>query len=558
MKVTVTDLFCGAGGFSEGFRQAGCSIVLGVDNWKPAINTFKFNFPNSKTLLKDIGSLSENEINALIPNTDILIGSPPCQEFSTSNKLGKAKKTQGISLIKIFLKIVAIKKNHGYLKAWFMENVPNSLNSLKNSYTYAELNLSNFAKIQKINPKSIAIKLNKEKIKVLSALDFGVAQSRNRAFIGEIVNFDKFPAMDKFPTNGKKNLRDLFNKIPAPNKGEKIKKIIDPNYPNFSIKKAQLTGHFYDTGLYEMQWRDCKFKKLNHPFMGKIQFPENFNKPSRTITTKTGYSREALIYKSEIKRKGNGEYREPTIRELAVIMSFPLNYQFIGSINQKRKLIGNAVCPKVSYSIALSTLKSINRRPSCPKFSINEATNHLVFINKKFDNPPVRKNKAKCRRHIFKKDGVSINLSNFNIERSSPVNGKWFFSVFLNYNPKNPVKFNKNRFLILKKELSSDSSYLRFKTDLKKLYKKVPKGKTLQSLYEKNNFTTHYTHPDILIQKLENIILKYVQIDEYHDCNGLKFFPKKKILKSQLYSMYGFYFIEKIINNYEDICFLEG
>ena len=327
-----------------------------------------------------------------------------------------------------------------------MENVPNFLNSLKNGYTYAELELSDFAKIKKINPKSVAIKLNKEKIKVFSALDFGVAQSRSRAFIGEIIDFNKFPSLDKIMTNSTKNLKDLFNKIPAPNNSKKIKTIADPNYPNLSMKTTQLTDHFYDTGLYEMQWRDCKLKKLNHPFMGKIQFPENFNKPSRTITTNTGYSREALVYKSEIKRRGNGEYREPTIRELALIMSFPLNYQFIGSNNQKRKLIGNAVCPKVSYGIALSTLKSINKKPSYPKFLINKPTNHLVFINKDFDNPPVRRNKAKYRRHIFKKDGISINLSNFNIERSSPVNGKWFFSVFLNYNPKNPIKFNKNRF----------------------------------------------------------------------------------------------------------------
>ena len=558
MKVTVTDLFCGAGGFSEGFRQAGCSIVLGVDNWEPAINTFKLNFPNSKTLLKDIGSLSKNEINELIPNTDILIGSPPCQIFSTSNQLGKAKKTQGIFLIKSFLKIVVIKKHNGHLKAWFMENVPNFLNSLKNSYTYAELNLSNFAKTQKINPKSIAIKLNKEKIKVLSALDFGVAQSRNRAFIGEIIDFNRFPSLDKIMTKSIKNLKDLFSKIPAPNNSKRIKTIVDPNYPNLSIKTTQLTDHFYDTGLYEMQWRDCKLKKLNHPFMGNIQFPENFNKPSRTVTTNTGYSREALVYKSEIKRKGNGEYREPTIRELALIMSFPLNYQCIGSNNQKRKLIGNAVCPKVSYGIALSTLKSINKKPSYPKFIINKLTNHLVFINKNFNKPPVRRNKAKYRRHIFKKDGISINLSNFNIERSSPVNGKWFFSVFLNYNPKNPIKFNKNRLLILEKELSSDSSYLKFKRDLNKLYKKTPNGKILQSLYEMNDFKTHYTHPDILIQNLENIVLKYVQIDEYHDCSELKFFPKKKILKSQLYSIYGIYFIEKIINNRKDIYFLAG
>ena len=43
-KFTVLDLFCGAGGFSEGFRQQGFDIVLGVDNWQPAIDTFNHNF----------------------------------------------------------------------------------------------------------------------------------------------------------------------------------------------------------------------------------------------------------------------------------------------------------------------------------------------------------------------------------------------------------------------------------------------------------------------------------------------------------------------------------
>ena len=43
-KLTVLDIFSGAGGFSEGFRQQGFEIVGGIDNWKAAVDTFNFNF----------------------------------------------------------------------------------------------------------------------------------------------------------------------------------------------------------------------------------------------------------------------------------------------------------------------------------------------------------------------------------------------------------------------------------------------------------------------------------------------------------------------------------
>jgi DNA (cytosine-5)-methyltransferase 1 len=43
-KLRVIDFFCGAGGFSEGFRQMGYEIVYGFDHWKPAVDTFNHNF----------------------------------------------------------------------------------------------------------------------------------------------------------------------------------------------------------------------------------------------------------------------------------------------------------------------------------------------------------------------------------------------------------------------------------------------------------------------------------------------------------------------------------
>ncbi len=43
-KLTVVDFFCGAGGFSEGFRQMGFEIIQGYDSWIPAVDTFNHNF----------------------------------------------------------------------------------------------------------------------------------------------------------------------------------------------------------------------------------------------------------------------------------------------------------------------------------------------------------------------------------------------------------------------------------------------------------------------------------------------------------------------------------
>ena len=160
-KLSVVDFFCGAGGFSEGFRQLGFEIVQGYDHWRPAIDTYNHNF-NLSLDTKDILAFNNSieEINQ-IPDTDVILGSPPCVTFSSSNNSGKANKVSGLALIKIFLKIVAVKKfqKNSILKAWFMENVPNSRKYLPNYYTFEDLDLAEWAKDNGYSPDQIAITL---------------------------------------------------------------------------------------------------------------------------------------------------------------------------------------------------------------------------------------------------------------------------------------------------------------------------------------------------------------------------------------------------------------
>ena len=64
----VSDFFCGGGGFSEGFRQAGFEIVFAVDKWEPAVKTYKGNKSCVKVIQDDvirISQLPDDEFEAL-------------------------------------------------------------------------------------------------------------------------------------------------------------------------------------------------------------------------------------------------------------------------------------------------------------------------------------------------------------------------------------------------------------------------------------------------------------------------------------------------------------
>ena len=84
----VIDLFCGCGGLSLGFEKAGYNILLGIDIWKDALTTFKYNHKGSETLCADLSSIDYSEVDSLIKGqkVDVIIGGPPCQGFSIAGK----------------------------------------------------------------------------------------------------------------------------------------------------------------------------------------------------------------------------------------------------------------------------------------------------------------------------------------------------------------------------------------------------------------------------------------------------------------------------------------
>jgi len=83
-KPVVVDVFCGCGGLSEGFKQAGFRPVLGIDIDKHAVATYS-RHNDGRGLVADVTEVSGKDIieRSGRKTIDVMTGGPPCQAFST-------------------------------------------------------------------------------------------------------------------------------------------------------------------------------------------------------------------------------------------------------------------------------------------------------------------------------------------------------------------------------------------------------------------------------------------------------------------------------------------
>ena len=83
---TVVDMFCGVGGLSLGFEQAGLPVALAVDVESLNVSAYSRNFPNSTVICTDLTTATGPDLlmhtGLEIGEIDVVIGGPPCQGFS--------------------------------------------------------------------------------------------------------------------------------------------------------------------------------------------------------------------------------------------------------------------------------------------------------------------------------------------------------------------------------------------------------------------------------------------------------------------------------------------
>ena len=531
----VADFFCGGGGFSEGFRQAGFEIVFAVDKWEPAVKTYKGNKPGVNVIQDDvirISQLPDDEFEALVPDSEIIIGSPPCQSFSHSNKSGNADKSIGIQLIEAYLRIIARKKfkSNSALRYWVLENVPAVKSYIKDEYTAKDLGLEgNFV----LRPHSGASgKYN--------AKYFGAPTNRERYLCGE------FPAPIATKTDDNvTTLQMVLDSLGDPLREDNTI-VRDINYPDLTMNCQQITDQHYIYELAEFECKTAKRLKQDKGYMGKMSFPENTSKPARTVmATMSASSREAMIL-----RYRDNRYRLPTVREAACMMSFPIDYWFYGaSKGTKHTLVGNAVPPKMSFAIAkaIATIENLEM-PNCYPRIIHD--NSIDFVNLNGETFEIkqetpRRSVAKFKYHIpyLIIQAFRVELTNYH----SDFNASHFtWSVEIHFSQ------GKEKARIFQPDIKlrdlPNIYHISIIDFIKTLEGKIPNANTFQQVYcmtSEDRRQTSWIGPYELLDYVRDFLDRLLSMNQQRKSLTIKESPNSLPLSIAI----GYYVLSNIIEN---------
>lgn len=342
------DLFAGCGGLSKGFMDAGFDIIVGVDNDKAALNTFKLNHNGAVALDADLsqkGTFDKIKQIADGKCVDVIIAGPPCQGFSLTGPRNFDDERN-----KLYLAVFEAVKQFSP-KAFVIENVP-GMATLYKGEIHKEI-LNRF-RILGYNVKS----------DILCAADYGVPQIRKRLiFMGirEDLGVPNFPdpilSKDKYVT-----CREAISDLPALNDtlGAEESQYISEALTEY---QKMMRGncnilHNHTATCHTQMVKDTialvpeggNYKDLPPGVGESRKFNEAWtryhgDKPSRTIDT--GH-RNHFHYKYN---------RVPTVRENARLQSFPDDFVFVGTRTQQYRQVGNAVPPLLGYYLGKEILK---------------------------------------------------------------------------------------------------------------------------------------------------------------------------------------------------------
>lgn len=335
INYTVLDLFCGCGGMSLGFEEAGYHVLLGIDIWKDALETYKHNHKQSQTLCADMASLNPIQLEGMmgVKSFDVIIGGPPCQGFSIAGK--RILDDERNKLYKGFVRMVEYFKP----KAFVMENVPNILSI--GGGAVKEAILDDFKKLG-----------YQVETKVLMASDYGVPQNRRRAFFVGLQNgnFDfNIPmvthkvtteeALSDLPENSLKE-GDAYPTPPLSSYQVKERShsrgVFNHEITIHNDQTRRIIALVPDGGNYKDLPKELQATRKVHIAWTRL----NSQRPS--ITIDTGH-RHHFHYRWN---------RVPTVRESARIQSFPDDFIFLCSRTSQYKQVGNAVPPLMAKAIA--------------------------------------------------------------------------------------------------------------------------------------------------------------------------------------------------------------
>lgn len=408
-KLTFIDLFAGCGGLSEGFLATGKYEGIAHVEWEsPMVNTLrarlvkkwahteedakkrviKFDVQKTDELFHGNWSAStktlygkendpfivENGLDGLVGKNkvDCIIGGPPCQAYSIA---GRAQSPTGMKndyrnyLFESFVKIV----DHFKPKFFVFENVPGLLSACPGGKPVKERIYEAFDKIgyEIRSPEEL-------KNSVYCAEDYGVPQKRNRVIIIGIPKDSKpklasfYAALDSRKIRKHKTVRDAIGNLP---------KLVPLDVVDCSgrskISHRQISGKKVD--LHNPRYNGKRDQKLFYEWLSKSMNSFSQEDKKAFYTKITGHSSNHIKYRNlewdkpsptvvaHLQKDGYmfihpdiDQLRTITIREAALLQSFPKDYCFLGSNPYCYKMIGNAVPVLFAKGIAEAMYDAVN------------------------------------------------------------------------------------------------------------------------------------------------------------------------------------------------------
>lgn len=368
---TAIDLFCGAGGLSEGFRQAGFSVLAGNDLFAAAGITFAATHPEAKFFGEPIQQISAERMLAETGlrrgELTCLVGGPPCQAFSVYNHQ-RGMHDARASLFREYLRLVK-----GLHPDWVvMENVTGILSAGDGEAVEAI--------VSSLNALGYVVEY-----RTLKAEEYGVPQERRRVvFLGNRIGA---PIVWPQPTHGEGllpyvNVWDAIGDLPRLENGEAPEGAQKYRFVPFSLYQRMLRGSArFVTNHHASRLAPVNEQRMRHiPEGGSWRdiphelLPAGMKKARRCDHTKR-YGRlrkdglsSTVLTKCDIHW---GAYVHPeqdrsiTVREAARLQSFPDWFEFAGSRTEQYVQVGNAVPPLLGRKIGEAMLEAMDLADRC-------------------------------------------------------------------------------------------------------------------------------------------------------------------------------------------------
>lgn len=349
-QYNVLDLFCGCGGLSRGFIDAGYKVPLGIDFDEMALKSWAYNHDHGKAMRLDL--FNHDNINEITKYTednhiqiDVLVGGPPCQGFSLAGprQIDDSRNVLYRAMVETAKRLRP--------RAVVLENVPGMIQ------------LHGGMVAEKIVADFKALGYNMV-FKVLYAPDYGVPQIRKRVFFVGLLGSDKpfeYPEHICKPEDYV-TCEDAIGDLPALDGilGDDVQDYPCPPMTQYQKDRRKGSEYIHNNigtihdaktlKFIAMVPEGKNYKSLPPEYAGIYKYHEaltryHSKKPSPTINTG---------HRSHFHYKWN---RIPTVRESARLQSFDDTFLFFGNKSQQYKQVGNAVPPMLGKALATQLLK---------------------------------------------------------------------------------------------------------------------------------------------------------------------------------------------------------